>query len=534
MLMIIAYSVIFHVIMVAEGQKHSWLTGFYWTLTVMTTLGFGDITFSSDMGRVFSILVMLSGVIFLLIMLPFTFVEFFYAPWLHAMSQFRTPREVPEDFHDHVILVNITPMTLNLAKKIEMHGQKYVFLCGDSDKAKEYHEQGFVVVFGDVGDSITYEKLRIKESALVVAAENDVLNTKVTFTVRELSDTPIVCNVLNEHSLDVVQLAGCNHAFQLVKMFGQSLARKTLGISLGTNIICKMDELLIAEVNVMYTPLEGKTLGEVRLRETIGVTVIGIWEEGEFRSPHTHYRVKSNSILMLAGNEISFRRYESLYSISSESHVDEAPVLILGGGKMGRAAAQELERHKIPFKIIESNAERIRDADKYILGDAADRNVLREAGISKARSVLITSHDDSLNLYLTLYCRQLKKDLQIICRSTHNRHVKKLHKAGADIVMSFASMGANKILNILYPKEQLMDVEGLSAFIADVPKALVGRPLAQSRIREDTQCTVISIEKKGVQTLNPDPFEPFDKTDRLVLIGTEEAEQKFRELFRES
>ena len=58
-----------------EEQEHSWLTGFYWTLTVMTTLGFGDITFHSDIGRLFSVLVLLTGVILLLIVLPFTFIR---------------------------------------------------------------------------------------------------------------------------------------------------------------------------------------------------------------------------------------------------------------------------------------------------------------------------------------------------------------------------------------------------------------------------------------------------------------------------
>jgi lipoprotein signal peptidase len=64
------YSVIFHLIMLyAEGRYH-WITGIYWTLTVMTTLGFGDITFTSDLGRAFSILVLLSGILLLLILLP--------------------------------------------------------------------------------------------------------------------------------------------------------------------------------------------------------------------------------------------------------------------------------------------------------------------------------------------------------------------------------------------------------------------------------------------------------------------------------
>ncbi|UCF41708.1 MAG: potassium channel protein, partial [Gemmatimonadota bacterium] len=59
--MITVYSVGFHLLMQREGQEHTWITGFYWTLTVMSTLGFGDITFHTDTGRLFSILVLLSG-----------------------------------------------------------------------------------------------------------------------------------------------------------------------------------------------------------------------------------------------------------------------------------------------------------------------------------------------------------------------------------------------------------------------------------------------------------------------------------------
>ena len=79
---IIFYSALFHLIMELEGRQYSWITGFYWTLTVMSTLGFGDITFTSDLGRIFSMGVLLTGIIFLLILLPFTVIRFFYAPWL--------------------------------------------------------------------------------------------------------------------------------------------------------------------------------------------------------------------------------------------------------------------------------------------------------------------------------------------------------------------------------------------------------------------------------------------------------------------
>ncbi len=84
--MIIVYSVGFHLLMLREGQEHTWLTGFYWSLTVMSTLGFGDITFHTDLGRAFSMVVLLSGMIFLLVLLPFTFIEFFYVPWINAQT----------------------------------------------------------------------------------------------------------------------------------------------------------------------------------------------------------------------------------------------------------------------------------------------------------------------------------------------------------------------------------------------------------------------------------------------------------------
>ena len=89
----VVYTIFFHLLMLYEGRQHSWLTGFYWTLTTMSTLGFGDITFVSECGRLFSIVVLLSGVVFLLIMLPFTFIQFFYAPWLEEQNKARAPRQ---------------------------------------------------------------------------------------------------------------------------------------------------------------------------------------------------------------------------------------------------------------------------------------------------------------------------------------------------------------------------------------------------------------------------------------------------------
>ena len=88
-------AIIFQGLMAYEGQKHSWVTGFYWTLSTMSTLGYGDISFFSDLGRIFSIVVLLLGIIFMLVLLPFTFIELFYEPWMEARAASQVPRAAP-------------------------------------------------------------------------------------------------------------------------------------------------------------------------------------------------------------------------------------------------------------------------------------------------------------------------------------------------------------------------------------------------------------------------------------------------------
>jgi len=134
--------------MAAEGKDHSWLTGFYWTLVVMTTLGFGDITFEGDPGRAFSILVLLSGVIFLLILLPFTFIKFFFAPWMEAEARSRAPRELPPETQGHVILTSYDPVTMAFIDKLKIHKRDYVVIIEDSSRPWNYMTWGFGLPWG--------------------------------------------------------------------------------------------------------------------------------------------------------------------------------------------------------------------------------------------------------------------------------------------------------------------------------------------------------------------------------------------------
>ena len=531
-MLVVTYSVLFHFIMLFEEKEFSWITGFYWTLTVMSTLGFGDITFASDLGKAFTILVLMSGILFLLVMLPFTFIQFFYAPWLEAQSRAKTPRELPESTTGHVILTSFDPITINLVEQLKKYDYEYAIIATDMQRALELYDLNFKVVVGDLGDPETFKRLRIQSAAMLVANNDDMTNTNISFTVREISEkVPIVTNADADDSIDILELAGSTYVFQFMKMLGESLARRTLGMSMGANVIGRFDELLIAEASAMRTPLEGKTLIQSNLREKTGVTVVGLWERGRFKVPQPQTQIDSSTVLVLAGSAEQLKKYDEVFSIYRVYHTTDAPVLILGGGRVGRAAAQVLEERKIVYKVVEKRAKLIQN-DKYIQGNAADLKTLNRAGIREAPSVIITTHDDSMNIYLTIYCRQLRSDIQIISRANLDGNISKLHRAGADLVMSYASMGANTIINLLKPNKILMFAEGLNIFRASVHSSLAGKSLAESHIRKQTGCSVIAIGRENKLNINPEPSILLGEHDEMVLIGTSDAEKRLMDIYQ--
>lgn len=249
----------------------------------------------------------------------------------------------------------------------------------------------------------------------------------------------------------------------------------------------------IAEANAQRTPLVGKTLMENRLSD-LGVNVIGLWARGVFQPATPASVVTKNTILMLAGSKDQLTNYDEAFVIYN---VSDNPVLIVGWGKVGEAAARALSNRGVDWRAVEIDPNKAHHAgefnDRIIIGDATDPTVLNQAGLMDAPAVLITTHDDSLNIYLTIYCRSVRPDVQLISRSTFKQNIDTLHKAGADFVHSYASMGATSILNQLTGDRIANIAEGLHLFHRQVPDSLNNQTLAECGARDRTGCTIIAI-----------------------------------------
>ncbi len=534
---VLAYGWVFHVLMAWEGQEHSWFTGIYWALTVMSTLGFGDITFESDVGRVFSTVVLLSGVVLLLIILPFLFIRYVYAPWLEQQtrSRLRALQSVPAQIAQHVLICADDPIALGLIRRLALAGVAAYVIEPDADLAMRMKEAGLPVVTGDIDAVETYRAAGADRARLLLANASDTVNSNIVLTVRELSAAlPVVALVEAEDSIDVLELSGATHVLPLKQRLGEHLAARVSAGSAHANMIGKFHELLLIEFPVHNTPLQGRTIRETRLREFTGITIVGVWERGRFHPARPDLTLSPLSVPVAIGTPAQI---EELNDVLVIYDANPNPVLVIGGGKVGRAAARALKRRGVPVHVVErerSLEPKIAGIpDRLVLGDAADRQVLAEAGIAEAPSILLTTHDDAMNVYLTVYCRRLNPDARILTRVTHERNVEAIQRAGADFVLSYASFGVQTVFSIVQGREFVMLGEGVDLFYVPLPGSLANRTLAEAAIGARTGLNVIGVQEDGAIVTNLPPDRRLGAGSALVTVGTTEQRERFRAAYGE-
>ncbi len=528
------YSVLFHVVMdIFENQQHSWLTGLYWTLTVMSTLGFGDITFHTDIGRVFSIIVLGSGVFLLLIMLPFAFIRFFYAPWLEAQIRAKAPRQLDSDIRNHVIICKEDTITNGFIKKLQVNQIPYCIIEPDPVVATQLQEDGFSVVSGEIDDPATYEAVNVAQARLLLANAKDATNTNILLTVRSLTtDLPIIAIAESVDSVDIFELSGATYPIPLKVRLGEHLATR-VSAGIGTaHEIGRFKDLLIVEFLVHDTPLTGLTLRETELRDKTGMNVVGIWESGHFHPVDPDHVLADTSVPVAIGSK---QQVENLNRLLGESSEVKHEVLVIGGGAVGRSTAASLQQRDVYVRVLDLNPtleEGLRSyCDEVIIGNAADRATLEKAGINTASAVALTTADDAENIHLAVYCRRLRPKLSIVSRITRERNIEAIYRAGADFVLSYSSLGCEFIMAYLMGRQPVLVGEGADFFTIEVTKGMIGKTLAQSGIGAKTGLTVIAIENDESTQTNPKANTVLEKHAKLLMVGTNEQREKFNEVF---
>lgn len=222
----------------------------------------------------------------------------------------------------------------------------------------------------------------------------------------------------------------------------------------------------------------------------------------------------------------------------------EGHVVICGFGRVGRFVAESLQRQKQAFVVIDIDSDRSEEARErgYLLinGDATEDEVLAEAGVERAKSVVTTLPSDADNVFITLTSRNLSADLQIIARAGHATSEKKLRQAGANKIVMPTVVSARQMVRMLTRPstadlmEVVHEIDNLDAELDEitVPREnrLVGVSVRETEAHRKHRLLVVAVKQADdTMVFNPDADYLFKAGDIVIIMGRNEDIARFRD-----
>ncbi|WP_456468317.1 potassium channel family protein [Archaeoglobus sp.] len=290
--LILIYTFLFIALMYNfEGKEYSIIDGIYWVVATITTVGYGDIHFTSSAGKIFSVVVMVSGVLFFFGF----FVPYVVIPWAEQRLRLVIPTEM-SGLKRHFVICGYNRFTKELCKILEEFGANYVVLEKSVEKVREAIEEGIKCVYSDASLS-SFERNGIKDSiAVIVAWENieDIVDTLLTLRNHELKKYVVYGDYRHTRYL---LYAGATKVFLPKSLIASSIAR-----------------MILREVQIgkMKEVLRGIFTAEIILPKTVpvsefeskGVKIISACKMGhlEFNPPKNRV-LEKGCVALVAGTK---------------------------------------------------------------------------------------------------------------------------------------------------------------------------------------------------------------------------------------
>lgn len=298
-----------------------------------------------------------------------------------------------------------------------------------------------------------------------------------------------------------------------------------------------------------YMIIEHSSLLDALFMTTISITTVGYGEVIPLSSPGKWFTIFllitswgtfafaiSRITQFVVSGEIN--QYFKTRKLMKDIHRLHDHVIICGYGRNGHQAGRTLASHNVPFVVIEKDVTlmaKIEAEGEKILhleGDSTDDELLKLAGIEKARALITTLPVDAQNVFIVLSARALNPRMQIISRASEASSVSKLRKAGADNVIMPDHIGGNHMATLVSKPDvvefidYLSGDEGNSILIESVscdslPAHLRGQPLRDVMQWNRTGVNCIGIkDRDGRFVINPPDSTPVQTGMKVIVLGT--------------
>lgn len=222
-------------------------------------------------------------------------------------------------------------------------------------------------------------------------------------------------------------------------------------------------------------------------------------------------------------------------------------IIVCGAGDTGSHIIEELISSRQSLVIVDTSQDRIQKINQqhpnkslpYVLGQAADDEVLKKAGLDRALGIVVALPDDRDTLFVTVTARQTNPDVRIVVRANDTADEIRLKRAGADAVVSPSRIGAMRMAsemarpevtsfldNMLRGQDKTLRIEEIPL---DSKCSMVGKALRDTNLRnQDLLVLAIRTHGDGTYLYNPPPEQILQEGSTLIVLGPTDSVQKFR------
>ena len=508
-----------------EGEPKTFLHALQIVVETFTTTGFGsDSPWVSPEMQVFVILMDLFGT--LLIFMAFPVIAF---PLLEDILSTTVPTSVADDTEDHVVICSYTTRAEALVDELDSWGVDHIIIESDRERATELYENDHRVIHADPTSITGLEGAALGSARALVADVSDQVDASIVLTAREIvEDVPIVSVIEEPDRQSYHRLAGADHVLSPRPLLGQSLTSKvttSVTADLGEAIEIG-DDFGVAELPIRRgSRLVGTTLAESGIREQSGVNVIGVWFRGEFETPPSpNATLTDGTVLLVTGREEQLEELKQL-TLSEVRRFSRGETIVIGYGKVGSRITAALDEAGLAYTVVD----RTEMDGVDVVGDATEPETLQAAGIENARSVILAMPDDTTTEFVTLVVRDISPETEIIARVQEIESVQKMYRAGADYVLSLATVSGRMIASTILEDEDVLSLDQQVEVVRTVAPKLVGQTIGDADVRSKTGCTVVGVERNGTVITDVGPEFGVETGDELIVAGTDDGVRQFTE-----
>jgi voltage-gated potassium channel len=217
--------------------------------------------------------------------------------------------------------------------------------------------------------------------------------------------------------------------------------------------------------------------------------------------------------------------------------------IVCGSDETAQTIIQELLTTKRDFVVVDpdrTRLDRLAAAAPFLFieGDPADDEVLKKAGIERARGILLSLPTDEANLFVTVTARQLNPRVRIVAKGIDVKSHEKMVRAGADYAVSPTFIGGMRMVSqMVRPAAvtflDMMLRERDKAFRVDEVEvgpgsALAGKSVGASGVRDKRESLLVAVKREGGPgyLFNPPDDAVLRERDVLVFITTPDSRKE--------